>query len=73
MSKLYQVGLSNGQTIKIPNDGSRHSYEVISRYGVQAVLQRARRTSAYIKAKTLDDSIQIREIITPDGEVITQF
>lgn len=72
MSKRYQVILSNGETISVPNDSARSQYEYISDYGLQAVLQRAKRTRAYKQAVERDDAT-IRTIVLPSGEEVTQF
>lgn len=71
MSK-YQVILSNGKTVNVPNDKAQSKYEYISDYGLQAVLIRAKRTRAYKAAVERDDAT-IRVIVTPKGEEITQF
>lgn len=67
MSKLYKVEYSTGFVANVPAT-VKTKYESISTYGVQAVLERAKRTNAYKR-----EGGQIRAIITPAGERITQF
>lgn len=68
----YQVTLSTGEIINVPNDKARTPYEYISTYGLNAVIERVKRTSAYKRAVEKSDA-HIRSIICPDGEEITQF
>ena len=68
----YQVELSNGAVINVPDDKARSPYEYISLYGLQAVLQCAKRARAYISAQREAD-VWIRAIICPDGDRVTQF
>ena len=69
----YKVELSNGVVANVPSDRARTAYESVRDYGLQAVLERARRTRAYQAAKKADESATIRVIICPDGEEVTQF
>jgi len=69
--KHYQVVLTTGQIIDVPRDRSRTQYENVKRYGLPAVLERARRTLAYREATAHCDA-RIRAIVTPQGSV-TQF
>ena len=71
MSK-YQVILSTGETVNVPNDKARTKYEYISDYGMLAVLQRAKRTRAYKRAVEQHDAT-IRTIVCPNGAELTQF
>ena len=71
MSK-YQVILSTGETVNVPNDKARTEYEYISQYGLQAVIERAKRTRAY-KAAAEQDGARIRAIVCPNGDEVTQF
>jgi len=68
----YQVETNTGEIINVPRDPARTRYESIKEYGLQAVLERARRTRAYKKLATEKDST-IRAIICPNGERVTQF
>ena len=68
----YKVVLSNGVIVKVPRDKARSEYEYISMYGLQAVLQRARRSRGYRSAIAQSD-VTIRAIICPGGEYVTQF
>ena len=68
----YQVTLNTGETINVPSDKARTQYENISIYGLQAVLERARRTRAYKKAVKEADA-RINAIVCTNGEIVTQF
>lgn len=69
---IYHVILSNGDTVRVPTDKARSRYEYISDYGLQAVLERAKRTRAYKTAVEADDAT-IKVIVLPTGEEVTQF
>ena len=71
MSK-YQVILSTGETVNVPTDKARTKYEYISEYGLQAVIERAKRTRAYKAAAEKHDA-HIRTIVCPNGDEVTQF
>ena len=68
----YQVILNTGETINVPNDAARTEHEYIGVYGLQAVIERAKRSRAYKAAAKRDDA-QIRTIVCPDGDEVTQF
>lgn len=69
----YQVTLTNGKTINVPSDKARTAYEEISQYGLQAVIERAKRTRAYKAAEKENEEIRVQIIICPNGEEVTQF
>ena len=69
MSNQYQVELDNGVVLNVPKDKARSRYECISDYGMQAVLERARRT----RVMRADPELRVRTIICPSGDEITQF
>ena len=71
MSK-YQVILSTGETVRVPSDKARSNYEDIGEYGLQAVIQRAKRSRAYKTAVKQHDA-HIRTIVCPNGDEVTQF
>lgn len=68
----YQVILSTGETLNVPSDKARSRYESIATYGLQAVLERARRSRAYLRAVAQSDAT-IRVIVCPNGDHVTQF
>lgn len=68
----YQVILNTGEVVNVPNDKARTKYEYISDYGLQAVLERARRTRAYKRAAEQSDA-HIHAIVCPNGDEVTQF
>ena len=69
----YQVILTNGKTINVPSDKARTAYEEISQYGLEAVIERAKRTRAYKAAEKENGEVRVHTIICPDGEEVTQF
>ena len=71
MSTPYQVELTDGTSINVPRD-VRTEYERLDLYGLSAILERAKRTRAYIKADA-DSNASIRVIICPNGDRVTQF
>lgn len=71
MSKNWQVVMQSGLTLEMPRDAARSEYERLSVYGLQAVLERVRRTKGYKIA--IDDGDSIAMVVTPKGDEITQF
>lgn len=69
----YQVIIGDGstsKTVNVPSDRARNKYEYISAYGLEAVLERARRSRAY---KQYGEDARVEAIILPNGDEITQF
>lgn len=60
-------------TVNMPRDKARSKYEYLSRYGVQAVIERCQRTREYARWYNNGWPIRNRYISAPDGTQITQF
>lgn len=68
----YAVQMTSGAIIPMPRDAARSQYEYISDYGLQAVLERIKRTPRYRAALRVDPDDRVAAIITPH-DYVTQF
>lgn len=71
--EVHLIGAYNEESkfIDVP-DRCANEYEKISKYGLNAVLERARRSRAY-KTLVKQGDLSIRSIILPNGERVTEF
>jgi hypothetical protein len=74
-SMTFNVLGQGGRTITVnmPRDKARSMFEYLSRYGVQAVIERCKRSREYRKWYDNEWPIRVRYITSPKGEIITQF
>jgi hypothetical protein len=64
--------VSNGNHYNVPKN-IKNEYEKISIYGINAVIERFKRTRAYKHIYNNHGIVQIDCLISPSGKEITQF
>lgn len=69
----YKVELSNGKSIDVPYGRAKNKKEYISIYGMQAILERVKRTNLMKHYKKMDADVKVIKIICPDGREIEDF